>query len=346
MADHPGRNNQIVRQWSILMRLAANSRSGIGVSVKELQDEYEVTRRTIERDIEGLTEAGFPILLLRQEGQLKFWGLTQPAPNLPPFPLDQDELIAVYLAAGLLEFFEGTPYQEGMDRVRTKIAATLPPRVLARLDDIRDHFLPMRRQRATYAAGREIVAALNRALLTQHQCRIVYHAPSRAAAREHVVRPCGILVHRQILYLAALVGDRTDPTIFAVARIRSIEVLDEQFTMPDDWSLARYVDPHFGIWKGEPAKVALRFAPHAAHIPEEIEFHSTQKISKNDDGSVDVEMTVGGLNEVVWWVLSYADAVCVLRPKELANRVRDTARAIAALYEAETPSRKPARSRS
>lgn len=334
MTDHTGRNNQIVRQWNILMRLAANSRSGIGVSVKELEDDYGVTRRTIERDIEGLTEAGFPVLLLRQEGQQKFWGLMQPAPELPPFPLDQDELIAVYLAAGLLEFFEGTPYQEGMDRVRTKIAATLPPKVVARLDDIRDHFIPMRRQRATYAAKRDIIAALNRALLGQRECRIVYHAPSRKTPREHIVRPCGVLVHRQILYLAGLIGERLDPTIFAVARIRSIEVLDTRFDLPDDWSLARHIDPHFGIWKGEPAKVALRFAPHAAHIPEEIEFHHTQKIAKNDDGSVDVEMTVGGLNEVVWWVLSYADAVRVLRPKELANRVRDTARAVAALYAA------------
>jgi len=65
---------------------------------------------------------------------------------------------------------------------------------------------------------------------------------------------------------------------------------------------------------------------------------------KNTGGSLEVTMTVGGLQEVVWWVLSYTDQVQVLHPPELAEQVRRTALAIAAKYESSTqPTRSTAK---
>lgn len=330
MPDHAGRNNQLVRQWNILMKLASHRM--VGVTVGELVEEHRVARRTIERDIEGLCEAGFPIAVINQDGTQKYWGVVGPAPDLPPFPMDQDELIAVWMASGLLEFFEGTPYQEGIDRLRSKLSSTLPPRVVATLEDIEQHFIPIQRQRAFYGEKRELVSALNRALLGQRRIRMVYFNPTWDAPRTYDLRPAGILVHRQILYLAALPADSDQPLVFSVPRIRAIEVLDERFELPEGFSLADRVDRHFGIYQGEPVRVRVRFDREVAHFPNEIRFHPTQANAPNADGSVDVTMTVGGLQEVVWWVLSYTDKVRVLEPAELAESVRTTALAIAEKY--------------
>jgi proteasome accessory factor B len=303
----------------------------VGVTVGELTAEYGVTRRTVERDLEALQEAGFPIGLVQQEGAQKYWGVIGPAPDLPPFPLDQDELIAVWLACGLFDCFEGTPYKEGLDRLRAKIAATLPPRVVATLEELDQHFVPTRHQRAIYREKRELLATLNRAVLAQRVCRMTYHNPAWPAPREYAIRPCGILAHRQILYLAAF-ADRPDLSIFSVGRIQAVELTDERFELPEGFSLSDRVSRSFGIYQGEPVEIRVRFDPEAAHFPEEILFHPSQVNSRNPDGSVDVAMTAGGLEEVVWWVLSYTDHVKVLHPPELAERVRAAAEAIAARY--------------
>ncbi|HPQ71181.1 MAG TPA: WYL domain-containing transcriptional regulator [bacterium] len=342
MPDHAGRNEQLVRQWNILMKLAAHRT--VGVTVGELVEEHGVARRTIERDLDALGQAGFPLGIVSQDGAQKYWGVLGPAPDMPPFPLDQDELIAMWLASGLFDFFAGTPYKDGMDRLRAKIAATLPPRVVARLEDIDTHFAPIHHQRALYREMQGIVSTLNKAILSHRICRMTYFNPSWKEPREYVIKPCGIVVYRQILYLAAFSAERPDVTIFSVRRIRRIEVTDEAFDPPEGFSLAETIDRSFGIYQGEPTEVRIRFDAEVAHYPEEILFHPSQVNKKNTDGSLEVTMTVGGLQEVVWWVLSYTDQVQVLHPPELAEQVRRTALAIAAKYESSTqPTRSTAK---
>ena len=333
MPDHRSRNQQLVRQWNMLMKLA--SHRTVGVTVGELKEEHGVTRRTIERDLEALCEAGFPIAVVSQQGAQKYWGVIGPAPGLPPFPLDQDELIAVWMACGLFDFFEGTPYKEGMDRVRTKIASTLPPRVVAMLEDMQSHFAPTPHPHAVYQGKQDVVAAINKAMLAQRICKMSYFNPTWDAPRDYVIKPCGILVHRQILYLAALLEDFRDVTIFALARILQVTPTDERFDLPDGFSLAKAVSGNFGIFTGKPQTVRVRFDPDVAHFPEEIQFHPSQVNSKNPDGSMDVTLNVGGLDEVVWWLLSYGDQVRALEPPELVDQVRDTATAITAKYRIE-----------
>jgi len=331
MPDHVGRNEQLVRQWNILMKLAAHR--NVGVTVAEMVEEHGVARRTIERDLDALSQAGFPLGIISQDGAQKYWGVMGPAPDMPPFPLDQEELIAMWLASGLFDFFEGTPYKDGMDRLRSKIAATLPPRVVARLEDIDTHFAPIHHERALYREKQGIVATLNEAILAHRVCRMIYFNPAWEKPREYTIKPCGIVVHRQILYLAVFVSGRTDLTIFSIRRIHQIEMTNEGFDLPEDFSLAASIDCNFGIYQGEPVEVRVRFGPEVAHYPEEILFHPTQVNAKNADGSVDVTMKVGGLPEVVWWVLSYTDHIQVLEPPELAEKVRNTALAIAAKYD-------------
>ncbi len=330
MSDHQGRNQQLVRQWNILMKLA--SHRVVGVTVGELMEENQVTRRTVERDLEALCEAGFPVAVIQQEGTQKYWGVIGSAPGLPPFPLDQDELIAIWMACGLFDFFEGTPYKDGMDRVRKKISSTLPPKVVARLEDLHGLFIPIRHQRAVYGEKRDIVAAINKAVLARRICAMTYHNPAWEKPRSYTIMPCGILVHRQILYLAALIEGHQKITIFSLRRIKEMAMTDGRFDLPDDFSLSNQVSGNFGIYSGKPEKVRVRFDAEVAHYPEEILFHPSQVNTKNPDGSVDVELTVGGFEEVVWWVLSYTDHVKVLQPKKLAEKIRQTAEAVAARY--------------
>ncbi|WP_423785736.1 HTH domain-containing protein [Gimesia maris] len=51
-----GETIHFVRQWQLLRKLTA---SGVPRSVKELADEFEVSTKTIRRDLDSLASVGF-----------------------------------------------------------------------------------------------------------------------------------------------------------------------------------------------------------------------------------------------------------------------------------------------
>ena len=60
--------------------------------------------------------------------------------------------------------------------------------------------------------------------------------------------------------------------------------------------------------------VKLKFLPGIAYDVAQVQWHSTQTITFENDGSAIVEFRVDGLDEITWWILSYGDQVKVLRP--------------------------------
>ncbi len=71
--------------------------------------------------------------------------------------------------------------------------------------------------------------------------------------------------------------------------------------------------------------VKLHFLPKVANNIAEVKWHSTQKVTRNSDGSAIVEFRVDGLSEITWWILGYSDQVQVLAPKVLRERVLEVA---------------------
>lgn len=61
-------------------------------------------------------------------------------------------------------------------------------------------------------------------------------------------------------------------------------------------------------------------------------WHESQRIKAARDGSITVQLELGSLEEIQRWILSWGRHVRVLEPKELAERVRDEARAVTEMY--------------
>ena len=61
--------------------------------------------------------------------------------------------------------------------------------------------------------------------------------------------------------------------------------------------------------------------------------HESQRVREKADGSITLELELGGLEEIERWILSWGKHARVLAPKGLARRVREEARAIAKLYD-------------
>jgi len=64
----------------------------------------------------------------------------------------------------------------------------------------------------------------------------------------------------------------------------------------------------------------------------ERDWHPTQKIREIKGGGIELEMTLGALEEIERWILSWGDHAKVLSPKALTDSVQKRVRSMQKLY--------------
>jgi proteasome accessory factor B len=114
---------------------------------------------------------------------------------------------------------------------------------------------------------------------------------------------------------------------FKLNRIRELEVTDKRFIGGENFNLYDYIGRAWSmIPEGRIYDIKLWFSPKVANNVAEVQWHSTQKVAVEDDGSAIVEFRVDGLGEITWWILGYGDQVQVLAPKVLREKIADVAK--------------------
>jgi proteasome accessory factor B len=110
-------------------------------------------------------------------------------------------------------------------------------------------------------------------------------------------------------------------------------LLEQRFEIPADFDIDKLLGSHFGImWSDEEYKIRIRFASRVAPYIKEREWHPTQSIKENKDGSVVLSFTANHLNEVKDWALSWGSGAKVMAPKELVDKVKRDLRDASGLY--------------
>jgi proteasome accessory factor B len=114
---------------------------------------------------------------------------------------------------------------------------------------------------------------------------------------------------------------------FKLNQIKELNTLDKCFTEDKEFDINDYLDRAWSMTpEGRLYHVKLKFLPEVAHSVAEVQWHRTQAITFEDDGSAILEFRVDGLNEITWWVLGHGDKVQVLAPRVLRKRVAEIAR--------------------
>ncbi|GBR77457.1 protein containing WYL domain [Candidatus Termititenax dinenymphae] len=103
---------------------------------------------------------------------------------------------------------------------------------------------------------------------------------------------------------------------------RDIDAL-QQMGAPRDFDYEQYLGKAWGIIKGKKTKVVLDFDQSQAVFLKEKQWHPSQKLSKPQNGKIRMTLTVDGIDEILWWILSYGSRVKVVEPRSLAEQVKN-----------------------
>ena len=288
-------------------------------NANQLAQQYEVSPRTIKRDIEWLRD--FHNAPIEYDRQKHGYFYREKGFTLPAFQITEGELFSVALAEKVLSQYKNTPLHEKLQAVFSKIEALLPERIEVESGWLDNQFT-MVFEKPPLIDG-EIWDSLFAAVRSCTKIIIQYHNPGYEDPLERTVSPYHILCHDGQWYVIGNDSYAEDIRIFAASRISSIKETDEHFTVPDDFELSRYIDSRLGVFVGEGSyMVELFFKPQVASYIKERTWHDKQEIETHADGSITLTFPTSQLMSVLFWVLRWSDNVTVLSPPELVNLVK------------------------
>ena len=117
-------------------------------------------------------------------------------------------------------------------------------------------------------------------------------------------------------------------------RIQRVELTDELYTIPEDFELRALLADAWGIWysETEPVEVALRFHPRVVSRVRETQWHRSEEVEEQEDGSLVWRARVAEVREMVPWIRGWGADVEVLEPEELKEQMIAESRRMATLY--------------
>ena len=323
------RGDQLSRQWKIIHLLVASSQ---GKTVSELANTLACTPRTVYRDLEALQAGGFPLTTENRDNR-SYWHILNPERQQPPLAFSVPELMALYLGKEMLKTYRGTIFFDAIDSLLSKLSATLPDGVTDYLDRIESRVNAGPAPRKDYTRFGEIITRINGAIVNEKKIRMTYFSMGRQTESERTVHPFVLRHVEDTLYLIGWCELRRDIRTFAVDRIRSAEIVDETFTIPEAFDLAAFLQDSFGIYQGTPVTVTVRFASSVAGYIRERVWHPSQHIEETGDGGLIFSATVAGIEEIGHWVMRWGGAAEVLAPDELRQVIGVQAETMFATYQ-------------
>jgi len=312
----PKKYSQAARLHDLIRILEAR----YGATVDDLVEECQVTRRTIYRDLQALLDAGYPLVSERQADGFVLYSFVSGFSKLPPITFSLEELMTLYLCRGQLAFLHGTPFQDDLEAIFTRIRSNMPPRSVAHLERIAEASSPRFLGFKDYSQQHQLLEDLRQALLLQRRC-LIHYRPAKRRRASYLIDPYTLLFFKNGLYIGAYAHNREALRLFAVERIEKVALQAERFEVPEDYRVEMLTGTAFGlIDEGDSQQLQLFFDKEVAHLIRERIWHPDQQIENHQDGSLIICFSASGDKEILSWLYSFIPHVRVVSPEPLRKK--------------------------
>ena len=321
------RNDQLIRQWTLLQLLESSRGFTLDEIVERLPSDYPKHGRTVRRDLEALEAAGFPLINERIEGRVR-WRLMDGFRQIPAMSFSPTELMALVISRSLLRPLAGTEIQTALDSAMAKASRLLPAASIDYVQQIQNVFAVGIGPHKTYREHRQTIDRLTEAIAKKRTVQMRYYSASRLRMTRREVDPYRLWYASGGLYLVGYCHLRKEPRMFAVERMHAVTLTDHPYQMPLGFDLEAFVQDALTVMRGRPIEVELRFDKATAALAKDRIWHPTQKITLLKSGGMLMTLTVADSREVVGWVLSFGSGVHIVGPESLRTAVKTESRRI------------------
>lgn len=223
--------NRIDRLMGILTYLQSHK----FVMAEKLSDKFEISVRTVYRDIKALAEIGIPVSFENNKGYFIVQGYF-----LAPVSLTSSEANALILVAALANRYTDKTTTKNTENAIQKIRAVLREADKEKSEQFSNRVKVLN----TQPLANKFLSDVQQAIADQIILKIEYtDAQQRKTTRE--VEPIGMIYYTEQWHIIAWCWKRNDYRDFRMGQIDSLTVTNKTFRKKDHISL----DDHIRTWK-------------------------------------------------------------------------------------------------
>ncbi|WP_343604010.1 YafY family protein [Fluviicola sp.] len=205
------------------------------VSAEHISEKFEISVRTVYRDIKAIGEAGIPVSFEPNRGYF-----IVPGYFTPPVSFTLDEANALLLSQSLVGGFGDRSVQNNFNSALTKIKAVLKQVDKEKIDLLDQSIklqLPLRLNNEF-----DYLAEIQQAITEQKQVKITY-CSLKDEQLERVVEPIGLVFYAFSWHLIGYCQLRKDYRDFKIDRIQQLRKTMNPFQVEKHLSLSEYKLP-------------------------------------------------------------------------------------------------------
>ncbi len=297
------------------------------IRAEDLAEHFDVSVRTVYRDLRALEEAGVPVSAEAGKGYSLVEGY-----HLPPVMFTEEEASALFMGGEFADLLADASLKKHARSALMKIRAVLPADRREFVERLQEA-TAIRIRRASYPdRENQNLDEIQHAIAYRKVMRIVYRGGSTDEVTTREVEPLGLVYYADHWHMIGHCRLRDGIRDFRTDRVGGMDILDETFPDRHEFSIRAHLE---GIDRGGDATtpVVIRFRKNAAKFTTDRHFFGFVEETAVEEG-VEMRFEAPSFIRIVGWVMSFGTAAEIISPPELRRMVRDISTAIADRYNA------------
>lgn len=290
------------------------------VTARELSEKYEVTVRTIYRDIEAISAAGIPVVAY--QGKNGGFCLMENY-RIDRQILSLNDMTSILVA---LKGLNSTFNSKNVNETIEKIECLVPD---DKKNFVQQQFENVIIDLSSWGESLEHKKKIQLINTAVFEKKLITFSYRNLQGEESLrcIEPMTLILKVHCWYIHGYCTSKNDFRLFRVSRMRNCEILQKVFIRKN--KIYRETD-YFELGKKSAIPITLRFGPAAKNRVEEFFGDSIQSV--HDDGSCTVKVTFPEDEWVYSTLLSYGDDLEVISPPHLREIIKEKVSKMINLY--------------
>ncbi|HUX83964.1 MAG TPA: WYL domain-containing protein [Chitinophagaceae bacterium] len=294
----------------------------------------QVSKRTLQKDIADMRYSGE----LNYQAPIEYsqasrtYHYSEEGYSISNMPVSEYDLQGLEIAISILEQFRNLPVISQFEDAILKIAASLK----INRERLHQGNTLIRLETPSLYRGLEWITEIVEAMKQSRVLRISYQSFRRDAPTEHLVEPYHLREYLNRFYLVGKSTGSHPPRILTFALDRIIGVWQTGKTFdPTHFDDTEYFGDVLGISTSDtkPRLIELSFTPAQGKYIKSQPIHHSQRIVRDTRDQLIIRLKLAVNHELLMLLRSYGSQVRVIRPLDLASRIREEAEATLKLYQ-------------
>ena len=308
--------NRIDRVSAILIQLQSRR----VVKAVDIAERFNISLRTVYRDVKTLEEAGIPII-----GEAGVGYSIMDGYRLPPVMFTREEATAFLTAEKFVEKLTDTSTMEHHKSAMYKIKAILKTAEKNLLEDIDSSIEVLKNHSQLHVNNKGHIQTLLNAIAQKNILTLDYFANHSQEQTKRDIEPIGIFFKDGYWHLIAFCRMRNDYRDFRIDRISKISITSRHFDSKHP-TLKAYIDKT--AKEQELELVIIRVdKPMCGHLDYQ-KYYSGFISEKSVGNQMEMTFLTNSLEGFARWYMMFGDRAEIVSPDSLKDRVGEIANSI------------------